>query len=267
MTAVDVEHPPTETDSGEVSRLRLLLADPGRLFNLIGIPIVVTVALVVLWLWVSPMELSFRQAQRLNAPELRFRGRQHVQLTMVATFFIVVIAVPLGVMLTRPWARRVSPVFLAIANAGQAIPSIGLMTLLAIVMGVGARTGVVAVVAYCILPVLRNTMVGIRQVDPAIIESARGMGMTKLAVLRKIELPLAVPVMLAGIRTALILAVGTITLAALIAAGTLGVIINAGIRGFNTPVLVTGAVLTASLALLIDWLAGIAEIVLRPKGL
>jgi osmoprotectant transport system permease protein len=199
VTAVDVEHPPPGTETPEVSRLRLVLSDPGRLFNLVGIPIIVTIALIWLWQWASPIELSFREAQRLNQPELTMRARQHVQLTLVSTFFIVAIAVPLGVMLTRPWARRVSPIFLAIANAGQAIPSIGLMTLLAIVIGIGSRTGVIAVIAYCILPVLRNTMVGIRQVDAAIIESARGMGMTKLSVLTKIELPLAVPVMLAGV--------------------------------------------------------------------
>ena len=256
-----------EPATTETSRLKLLFADPGRVWNVIGIPIVVAIALTVLWFWVSPMELTTREATRLNAPELQARALQHIRLALTATFFIVAIAVPMGVMLTRPWARRVTPVFLAIANAGQAIPSIGLMVLLAIWIDLGPRTAIMAVVAYCILPVLRNTMVGIRQVDPAIIEAGRGMGMTRTAVLARIELPLAVPVMLAGIRTALILAVGTITLGALIGAGTLGVIINSGVVGFSNPVLITGAVLTASLALMIDWVAGIAEIVLRPKGL
>lgn len=251
----------------EVSRLRMLFADPGRVWNLIGIPIVVTIALVLLWSWVSTQELSTREATRLNADSLQLRAGQHIQLSLLAAFLVVVIAVPLGVLLTRPWARRVTPVFLAIANAGQAIPSVGLMVLLAIWVGIGPNTAVAAVVAYCVLPVLRNTMVGIRQVDPAIIEAGRGMGMTKVAVLGRIELPLAVPVVLAGVRTALILAVGTITLGALIGGGTLGVIINSGVVGFSDPVLITGAVMTAAVALLIDWLAGIAEIVLRPKGL
>ena len=268
MAAPPPELHTTDPDAtAETSKLKLLFADPGRVWNLIGIPIVVALALLALWLWVSPMELSQREATRLNQPQIVASSRQHVQLALSATFFIVVIAVPLGIMLTRPWAKRLTPAFLGIANAGQAIPSIGLMTLLAIWMGTGSRPAVIAVVLYSILPVLRNTMVGIRQVDPAIIEAGRGMGMTKSAVLRKIELPLAVPVILAGIRTALILAVGTITLGALIGAGTLGVLINSGIVGFSNPVLITGAVLTASLALMIDWLAGIAEIILRPKGL
>ena len=254
-------------EGGEVSRLRAALSDPGRIWNLVGIPIVILIALVLLWLLLRDVELTSREAARLNQPELIHRARQHAVLSVQATFWVIVIAVPLGIVLTRPWARTITPFALAIANAGQAIPSFGLLVILAIAIGTGQQTAVIAVVAYCILPVLRNTMVGIEQVDPAIIEAGRGMGMTKRGVLWKIEMPLAVPVMLAGVRTALILAVGTITLGTLIGAGTLGVIINSGIVGFSDPVLITGAVLTACFALFIDWVAGIAEVVLRPKGL
>ena len=110
-------------------------------------------------------------------------------------------------------------------------------------------------------------MVGLRQVDRSVIESARGMGMTKTAVLFRIELPLAIPIMLAGIRTALVITVGTAALATFIGAGGLGDLIQVGISLNRLPVLITGAVLTSVLALLIDWLAGVAEDVLRPKGL
>ncbi|MDQ4043501.1 MAG: ABC transporter permease subunit, partial [Actinomycetota bacterium] len=103
--------------------------------------------------------------------------------------------------------------------------------------------------------------------DRSVIESARGMGMTKTAVLFRIELPLAVPIMLAGIRTALVITVGTATLATFIGAGGLGALIETGITLNRTPVLIAGAALTAVLALFIDWLAGVAEDVLRPRGL
>lgn len=126
---------------------------------------------------------------------------------------------------------------------------------------------VLALVLYAFLPVMSNTMVGIRQVDRPTIEAARGMGMTKTAVLFRIELSLAIPIMLAGIRTALIIVVGTAALATFINAGGMGDIINTGIKTSREPILITGSVLTAVLALGIDYLAGIAEDVLKPKGL
>ena len=271
MSAPAAERTPVLDEPADVpgspSRWRTALSDPARLWDLFGIPVVIAVALTVLWLVFRDVELTSREAERLNQPQLVLRMQQHALLSLQAAFWVIVIAVPLGILVTRPWARRITPFVLAIANAGQAIPSFGLLIILAILLGTGQQSAVIAVVAYCILPVLRNTMVGIEQIDPAIIESGRGMGLTKGQVLRRIELPLAVPVVLAGVRTALILAVGTITLGALIGAGTLGVIINSGIVGFSTPVLVTGAVITACFALFIDWLAGIAEIFLRPKGI
>jgi osmoprotectant transport system permease protein len=175
--------------------------------------------------------------------------------------------VPLGIVLTRPWARRVAPLFLGIANIGQAIPSIGILVLLAVTVGIGFEQAIYALVLYAVLPVLRNTMVGLDQVDPTLIEAGRGMGLTSRGVLLRIELPLAVPVMLAGIRTALVINVGTATLATFIGAGGLGWIINQGNVQNRTPVLLTGSALTAVVALALDWIAGIVEDVLRPKGL
>jgi osmoprotectant transport system permease protein len=224
---------------------------------------------IALYVWVSGLELDRIEAPILTWDNISARTVEHIQLSLVATVFIVAIAVPLGMLLTRPFAKPITPLFIGLANIGQAIPSIGVIFFLALpfLLGVGTRTAIVAVIIYCILPVLRNTMVGIDQVDPALIESARGMGMTKAAVLLRIELPLAVPVVLAGIRTALILAVGTMTLATFINAGGLGDIINQGIVQNRDSILITGAVLTAGLALLIDWLASIAEGIFRPKGL
>ncbi|MBA2313988.1 MAG: ABC transporter permease [Chloroflexi bacterium] len=190
-----------------------------------------------------------------------------MSLTIASTLFVILIAVPLGIALTRPGARPFIPPVLAVANIGQAVPSIGVLVILALVWSIGFWPAIIALVLYSILPVLRNTMVGLQQVDQPTIEAARGMGMTKRAVLQKIELPLAVPVILAGIRTALVINVGTATLATFVSAGGLGDIINKGLVNNRPVVTLVGSVLTASLALFIDHLGAIAEARLSPKGL
>ena len=186
----------------------------------------------------------------------------------MSTFFVILIAVPLGVLLTRSYTRRYRAALLTVANIGQAVPTIGVLALLAVAfLFLGFQAAVVGLVVYAVLPVLRNTMVGLEQVDESILEAGRGMGISKFGVLRRIELPLAVPIILAGVRTALIINVGTATLAAYINAGGLGTVIVAGLSTNRFTVQLTGAVLTAVLALLVDYLAGVAEDVLRPKGL
>jgi len=207
------------------------------------------------------------EARLLATDEILARTVEHVRLVAVSTVVVVVIAVPLGVLLTRSWARLLGAPVLTLANAGQAIPSIGILVLLAILYGVGFTMAVVALVAYAALPVLRNTMVGIRQVDPAVIDAGRGMGMSGRRVLMRIELPLAVPVMLAGIRIALILNVGVATLATYTNAGGLGSLIESGIVFNRMPVVMVGSVLTVALALLVEALAGLAERRLHPRGI
>jgi len=169
--------------------------------------------------------------------------------------------------LTRGPFRRVSGPILAVANFGQAAPAIGLVVLLAFWLGFSFWAAVVALVLYAMLPVLRNTMIGLQSVDGRLVEAGRGMGMSSLAVLFRVELPLAVPVMLSGIRTALVLLVGSAALATFIGAGGLGLLITTGVNLFLPRVLVSGALLIALLALLIDWLGRVVEHVARPKGL
>lgn len=231
-------------------------------------PALIVVALVALYLYVSSQELDSIEARTLNAAFIVPEVVRHIVIAFSATAIIVLLAVPVGILLTRPFAAAVRPPFLAVANTGQCVPSIGVLTLLVLAgLGVGLRTALVGLVFYGFLPVVRNTMVGLQQVDPNIIEAGRGMGLTKAAVLRRIELPLAVPIMLAGIRTALVITVGTAAVAAYINAGGLGRIIVQGLSQNRFVITLTGGVLTGALALFIDWLAGIAEDVLRPKGL
>ncbi|MGH3086852.1 MAG: ABC transporter permease [Rubrobacteraceae bacterium] len=230
-------------------------------------PVALGAVCLGLYLWIGSLELDSIEQRLLNREFITQRIIEHLQLSFAATAVIVSLAVTTGVLLTRPFARRYAPTVVSIANIGQAVPSIGVLVLLAIVFGLGFYPVLFALIAYSFLPVLRNTMVGLQQVDRSVIEAGRGMGMTKNAVLFKIELPLSVPIMLAGIRTALVICVGTATLATFIDGGALGDIIDQGIRQSRESVLIAGSVLTAVLALFIDWLAGIAEDVLRPKGL
>jgi osmoprotectant transport system permease protein len=230
-------------------------------------PVVVLLALGALYLYVSGKQLDSIEQRRLNWDFISASTLRHVEIAVIATVVVALLAVPTGILLTRGFSRPFRPVVLALANVGQAVPSIGVIALLTIIWTIGLRTAIIALVAYAFLPILRNTMVGLQQVDPSIIEAGRGMGMTRRRVLARIELPLAVPVILAGIRTALIITVGTAALATYINAGGLGDIIVYGLVQNRFTVTLTGAVLTAALALLIDWVAGIAEDLLRPKGL
>jgi osmoprotectant transport system permease protein len=222
---------------------------------------------LTLWWWLQSQSLDSIERRSLNAEVIRQRLLEHVELTLVSTALVVALAVPLGILATRGAARRARPLILAVGNVGLAVPSIGVLALFAVGFGIGFRYVVVALVAYSTLPVLRNVVVGLEQVDPALIEAARGMGLTSTRVLLKVELPLAVPVMLAGIRTALVFNVGTAALATFAGAGGLGALIDNGIRLNRRPVLITGSVLTAVLALAMDWMGGIVQARLRPKGL
>jgi osmoprotectant transport system permease protein len=181
----------------------------------------------------------------------------------VASALVAILAIPTGIALSRTRSRVVRSVVLSVANVGQATPAIGVIILLAIIW---QTTAVVALVIYSFLPVLRNTLIGLQQVDENVRESARGMGMTPNQVLFRVELPLAVPVILAGLRTSLVFAVGVATVATFINAGGLGDMIVNGLKLQRYPVLITGAVLVACIALLIDWVAGLAEDRLRPRG-
>ena len=184
-----------------------------------------------------------------------------------STVIVILVAVPLGIMLTRPALRRISPFVLAVANSGQALPAYGLLVIFLGIMGQGAFTVIVALSLYALLPVLRNTMVGLDGVDRSVIEAGRGMGMTKMQALTRIELPLAVPIIVAGVRTAMILNIGMATLAFLIGGGGLGITIQTGLKLNQDEILIVGAWLVALVALTFDWLGAVAERFLKPRGL
>ncbi|MPZ88540.1 MAG: ABC transporter permease subunit [Nitriliruptorales bacterium] len=244
-------------------------AAPGlrRVARYAAMPAFLALVCLLLFLYVSAQELDSIEARRLDIDLILRSVVRHLELVGLSTLVVIVLAVPLGILLTRPFARSITPPLVTVANTGQAIPSVGVVVLLALTLGFGFRYAVFALVLYAFLPVLRNTMVGLQQVDRTIIEAGRGMGMSRRRVLARIELPLAVPVMLAGVRTALVINVGTAAIAAITNAGGLGDVIYGGLVTGRTMVTFTGGILTATLALLVDWVAGIAEEHLRPRGL
>jgi osmoprotectant transport system permease protein len=185
---------------------------------------------------------------------------QHVTLVLAATLLAVAIGVPAGVVLTRR-PRLARPV-LAFANVVQTIPSLALFGFLIpipILGGIGARTAIVALVVYALLPILRNTHAGIASVDPAVVDAATGLGMTGAERLRFVELPLAFPVVLAGIRIAVVVGIGLATIAAAIGAGGLGVLIYRGVATVDHRLILAGAVPAALLALAFDFCLSVAE--------
>jgi osmoprotectant transport system permease protein len=260
---VDVEDPmrrPVLPDGQGRGRGRALV-------RYLGLPAVLALVVVGLLVYLGSADLDSIEARLLDPDRLVSATVRHLELVAVSTVVVVLLAVPLGILATRPSARRLAPLIVGLGNGAQGVPSLGVLVLIAIWYGIGFGPAVVALVLYAFLPILRNTIVGLQQVDPFVVESARGMGLSRLAVLRRIELPLAVPVVLAGIRTAAVINVGTATIATLVNAGGLGDIIYQGLVLNRTIVTVVGALLAAVLALLIDHLGGIAEELLRPRGL
>ena len=185
---------------------------------------------------------------------------QHVSLVAISTGAAILIGVPLGIALTRRPAWR-GPV-LGLANVFQTVPSLalfGFLIPLPFLGGIGARTAIVALVLYALLPILRNTYTGIAGVDPAVREAGRGMGMTDGQLLRLVELPLSLGVILAGVRVATVVGVGTATIAAAIGAGGLGVYIFRGVATVDNTLILAGALPAALMAIAADGLLGLAE--------
>jgi osmoprotectant transport system permease protein len=190
--------------------------------------------------------------------------REHLILVLISMAIASVLGVPLGLVIVgRPRLRAVA---LAVASVLQTIPSLalfGFLIPLPFIGGIGTHTAVVALVLYALLPILRNTYVGLTSVDPAILEAAEGMGMTEQQILFRVRLPLASSVIMAGIRTAAVITIGVATIAAAIGAGGLGTFIFRGVAMVSNAVILAGAIPAAILALLADFLLGRLERHLR----
>jgi osmoprotectant transport system permease protein len=196
--------------------------------------------------------------------EVLVATREHLLLVLAAMVIAMAIGVPLGMaIVSRPRLRNAA---LAVASVFQTIPSLalfGFLIPLPFLGGIGARTAIIALVLYALLPILRNTYVGLTSIDPAILEAAEGMGMTDQQILFRVRLPLASSFILAGIRTATVITIGVATIAAAIGAGGLGTFIFRGVAMVSDAVILAGAIPAALLALLADFLLGLLERRLR----
>ncbi|KJR48496.1 permease OpuAB [Desulfosporosinus sp. I2] len=190
---------------------------------------------------------------------------QHIQLVFFSMLIAIIIGIPLGILITR--IKSIEGTVLGVAGILQTIPSLALLGFMIPIFGIGIKTAVAALFLYSLLPIIRNTFTGIKDVNKSTIEAARGMGMTDYQILSKIELPLSLGVIMAGIRTATVINVGTATLAAFIGAGGLGDFIFLGIARNIDALVLIGAFPAALLALCFDWLLGLLERVSTPRGL
>ena len=248
---------PVAAERRRAERLRLLVQP--------AVAILLAAAVLIWALGIH--KLTTTEKATVNLSNLGTLTLQHLEITFVVAAIVLAIAVPLGILLTRPGLTWLSPFFVGIANIGAAAPAIGLLVLYDLATHAGFWTGVLPIAFYSLLPVLRNTILGFQEVDETLVDAGRGQGMSGATVLRRIEFPLAVPYILAGLRTSLVLAVGTATLSFLVGAGGLGVLIDTGYKLNLGVALVLGAVLAVALALLVDWLGALAEQFLGPKGL
>jgi osmoprotectant transport system permease protein len=230
-----------------------------RNWDLVVTPVIVLVGLGLVLSYAAVHPWDSVESRALDPSYLWARFLEHVWLAVSSTVVVIAIALPLGILLSRPAVGRARTGTLAFSGFMQALPPYGVIILLAFVLGFGTNTAIVALVLASFLPVLTNTVVGLRHVDPALIEAARGMGMSSRQTLFRVEIPLAVPVMVAGIRVALVLSVGTATLATFISAGGLGEPISSMLKLGRPQAAFVVSAIVAALALLIDWLAGLAE--------
>lgn len=188
---------------------------------------------------------------------------RHFLMAVYGVLFAAIISIPLGILIAK--YGKLSSWVLAIGSIIQTVPALGAMAVIMIVMGLGTNTAIVTLVLYSILPITQNTYVGMREVDKNVVEAAYASGMTRFQLLRMVELPLAISVIMAGIRTALVIGIGIVAIGAFIGAGGLGAIIVTGTNATDgTAIILAGAVPTALMAVLTDLVLGWIERKLQP---
>ncbi len=198
--------------------------------------------------------------------DIVFLSRQHITLVAISGGLAILAGVPLGVLLTRPAFRRFGDIMLQVLNIGATIPTLAVLALSMSVLGIGDRPAIFALFVATILPVVANTLTGIRAVPPHLIEAAEGMGMQRRQILWHVELPNAMFVIYAGIRTALAINIGTVPLAFLIGGGGLGELIFSGIALNEFGMMLAGAIPTALLAILVDFVMEQLQLWTIPRG-
>lgn len=199
-------------------------------------------------------------------PDIVYLGKQSIWLTVVSGGIAIAIAVPIGVVLSRPSMARIAEPAMQVLNIGQTVPTLAVLALSMSVLGIGTLPAVFALTVYTILPIARNTYAGLKGVSAPLMEAASGMGMSARQILFRVEIPNALYVIFAGIRTALAINVGTVPLAFLIGGGSLGELIFTGIALAEPVIMLAGAIPTALLAIIVDMIVATIMWIVIPKG-
>ncbi|MEG7282680.1 choline ABC transporter permease OpuBB [Bacillus sp. 0909A] len=200
-----------------------------------------------------------------NGGELLYKTYEHITISLIAVILGVAAAVPLGVVLTR--MKKGAGTIIGIVNIIQTLPSLAILAFFIPLLGVGKVPAIAALFFYSVLPILRNTYTGIRGVNKNLLESGKGIGMTASEQIRLVELPLAAPVIMAGIRTSTIYLIGWATLASFIGGGGLGDYIFIGLNLYQPEYIIGGAVPVTILAIVIDYVLSVTERKLTPAGM
>ncbi|OQP35198.1 osmoprotectant ABC transporter permease OsmY [Pantoea latae] len=233
----------------------------GSLIRRAGLALLAIVVVLALLVW--GLGLDTLRARRVD---LIYLGQQHLFLVFWSMLFALLVGIPSGILLSRPFARRWAEYVMQIFNVGNTLPPLAVLALAMVVIGIGDKPALFALFLASLLPIVRNTFSGLSAVPPSLIEAANGIGMTKFQRLRQVELPNAYPVMLAGIRIATAINVGTAPLAFLIGASSYGELIFPGIYLNDFPTLILGAAATALFALLLDMLLAALGRILSPHA-
>lgn len=190
---------------------------------------------------------------------------EHIELTVFAVIIAIVIGIPLGILISR--VKKLSAPVLGFANVIQAVPSLALLGFLIPLLGIGSKPAILMVFLYSLLPIIKNTYTGLMNINPDIIEASRGMGMTKGQILRMVQIPLALPIIMTGIRISAVTAVGLMTIAAFVGAGGLGYMVFSGVQTVNNNMILAGAIPACLLALAMDFVVGKIERGVTPPGI
>lgn len=208
---------------------------------------------------------SFLQNLTLRKSEIISLLLEHIELTIIAVLIAVIIGVPLGIIITKN--RNLAKSVIGFANLVQAIPSLAILGFLIPLTGIGSTPAIIMVVLYSMLPIIKNTYIGISNINPDTLEAAKGLGMTEGQTLRLVKIPLAMPVIMAGVRISSVTAVGLMTIAAFVGAGGLGYLVFSGIQTVDNNLILFGAIPAALLALLMDFITGKIENSVMPNGI
>lgn len=231
---------------------------------------IIFISLLVLFLGLTIWITSLGKVgiyDTFTAREVLRSARAHLRMVLIAEGIAIAVGVPVGMLVTRDTFRRLATPVIGTANVGQTIPSLAVIAIMAPLLGFGLQSAIVALFIYGLLPVLRNSVTAFNNINPAIIEAARGMGMSRYGIARRIEFPLALPVIMAGIRVSTVITVGTAELAVLVGGAGLGRITLTGVFSRQVLLILQGAAPTAALAITLGFLLERLEWWMTPRGL